>query len=127
MGRLWSEQGRFERWLEVELAATDVLAERGVVPRAAILDKLEISLATFKRDLEYMRERFNAPVVWDRERGFFHDGPASRDVVALFEDAATALPPDLAAEIRQKVHEFAGRQLTIVSRRKKFRRAAWQR
>jgi hypothetical protein len=65
--------------------------------------------------------------VWDKERGFFHDGPASRDVVALFEDAATALPPDLAAEIRQKVHEFAGRQLTIVSRRKKFRRAAWQR
>src|SRR6202030_3930952 len=27
--------GRLERWLEVELAATDVLAERGVVPREA--------------------------------------------------------------------------------------------
>ena len=35
MGRVWSEQGRFERWLEVELAATDVLAECGVVPREA--------------------------------------------------------------------------------------------
>ncbi len=32
MGRVWSEQGRFERWLEVELAAADVLADRGVVP-----------------------------------------------------------------------------------------------
>ena len=39
------------------------------VPRATILDKLEISLATFKRDLEYMRDRFNAPVIWDREQG----------------------------------------------------------
>src|SRR5262245_43665174 len=63
-------------------------------------------------------------LVWDRARGFFHDGPASRDVVAQFEDAATALPADLSVAIREKVHEFAGRQ--VVSRRKKFRRASWQ-
>jgi hypothetical protein len=65
-------------------------------------------------------------LVWDKARGFFHDGPASRDVVALFEDAAAALPADIRAEIREKVHEFAGRSL-VVSRRKRFRRAAWQR
>jgi adenylosuccinate lyase len=35
MGAVWTDQGRLERWLEVELAATDVLAERGVVPREA--------------------------------------------------------------------------------------------
>jgi adenylosuccinate lyase len=35
MGAIWSDQGRLERWLEVELAATEVLAERGVVPREA--------------------------------------------------------------------------------------------
>ena len=35
MGRIWSDQGRFERWLEVELAATETLAERGVVPKEA--------------------------------------------------------------------------------------------
>lgn len=46
-----------------------LLQERGVVPRAVILEQLEISPATFKRDLEYMRDRFNAPVVWDREQG----------------------------------------------------------
>ena len=66
-------------------------------------------------------------LVWDKSRGFFHDGPASRDVVALFEDAASALPEDLRTPIREKVHEFAGRQLQVVSRRKKFRRAPWQR
>jgi hypothetical protein len=66
-------------------------------------------------------------LVWDKERGFFHDGPASRDVVALFEDAAAALPVDLQATIRDKVHEFAGLPLSVLSRRKKFRRASWQR
>ncbi len=35
MGRIWSDQGRFERWLEVELAASDTLAESGIVPREA--------------------------------------------------------------------------------------------
>jgi hypothetical protein len=66
-------------------------------------------------------------LVWDRARGFFHDGPASRDVIAQFEDAAAALPADLRAAIREKVHEFAGRSLEVVSRRKAFRRASWQR
>ena len=64
-------------------------------------------------------------LVWDAARGFFHDGPASRDVVSLFEDAAAALPPDVRNPIREKVHEFAGR--SVISRRKKFRRADWQR
>jgi adenylosuccinate lyase len=32
MGRIWSEQRRYETWLQVELAATDALAATGVVP-----------------------------------------------------------------------------------------------
>jgi len=35
MGRVWSEQNKFEKWLEVELAATETLAEAGIVPREA--------------------------------------------------------------------------------------------
>src|SRR6185295_14789181 len=35
MGRVWSEESRLGRWLEVELAFVDVLAERGEVPAAA--------------------------------------------------------------------------------------------
>jgi adenylosuccinate lyase len=34
MGEIWSEARRYDAWLEVELAATDVLASRGVVPEA---------------------------------------------------------------------------------------------
>src|SRR5438093_5384532 len=35
MGRIWSEEARLARWLEIELALTDVLAERGEIPAAA--------------------------------------------------------------------------------------------
>lgn len=33
MAELWSDRARYARWLEVELAVSDVLAERGVIPR----------------------------------------------------------------------------------------------
>ena len=32
MGGIWSEQRRYDAWLEVELAVTDALAEAGIVP-----------------------------------------------------------------------------------------------
>jgi len=35
MGRLWTDEARYRRWLEVELAVCDVLAERGVIPKEA--------------------------------------------------------------------------------------------
>ncbi len=35
MGRIWSDQNRFQQWLEVELAASEALAELGVVPTDA--------------------------------------------------------------------------------------------
>jgi adenylosuccinate lyase len=35
MAAIWSEEGKYGRWLAVELAATEVLAERGVVPEDA--------------------------------------------------------------------------------------------
>lgn len=46
-----------------------LITERRVVSRQALLDELEVSLATLKRDLEYLRERLNAPIVWDRDAG----------------------------------------------------------
>jgi adenylosuccinate lyase len=35
MGRVWSEESKFQKWLEVELAASETLAEAGQVPPAA--------------------------------------------------------------------------------------------
>src|SRR5215203_2578656 len=35
MGAIWSDQRRYESWLEVELAAADAMAETGVIPADA--------------------------------------------------------------------------------------------
>ncbi|MGB9403781.1 MAG: adenylosuccinate lyase [Candidatus Acidiferrales bacterium] len=35
MGRVWSDDNRFQKWLDVELAATETLAEADIVPREA--------------------------------------------------------------------------------------------
>jgi len=48
MGRVWSDETKFQKWLEVELAATDTLAESGLVPReaaAAIRAKARVNVA----------------------------------------------------------------------------------
>ena len=54
-----------------------MLCNQRVVTRAQFLDALEISPATFKRDLEYLRDRLMAPIVWDRElRGYRYEAGA---------------------------------------------------
>jgi adenylosuccinate lyase len=35
MGQVWSDVNRFQKWLDVELAATETLAEAGLVPKEA--------------------------------------------------------------------------------------------
>jgi len=38
MGRIWSDQRRYETWLEVEIAAAEAMAEAGIVPAEAARD-----------------------------------------------------------------------------------------
>ena len=38
MGRIWTEQRRYETWLQVELAAADAMAGAGLVPAEAVRD-----------------------------------------------------------------------------------------
>src|SRR6266851_2711630 len=48
MGHVWSDANKFAKWLEVELAATDTLAEAGQVPKeaaAAIRARAKIDVA----------------------------------------------------------------------------------
>ena len=64
---------RTERLYRIE----QLLRERPPVPVAVLLEELEVSLPTFKRDLEYLRSRLNAPVVWDRAgRGYRFESSA---------------------------------------------------
>ena len=43
MGRIWSEERRFETWLQVEVAAADAMAEAGIIPMDAARDIKERS------------------------------------------------------------------------------------
>lgn len=58
---------RTERFYKIE----QLLISRRVVSAATFMDELGISLATLKRDLEYLRDRMNMPIEWDRDtRGY---------------------------------------------------------
>jgi DeoR/GlpR family transcriptional regulator of sugar metabolism len=46
-----------------------MIQQRKCVPREDFLSELEISPATFKRDLEYLRSRLKASIVYDRFMG----------------------------------------------------------
>jgi predicted DNA-binding transcriptional regulator YafY len=56
---------RTERFYRIER----MLREQRVVTFAALMARLEVSRATLKRDLEYMRNRLEAPIEYDREAG----------------------------------------------------------
>jgi predicted DNA-binding transcriptional regulator YafY len=62
---------RLERFYKIDR----ILKERKTaVPFADLKDELSVSRATLKRDLEYMRERFNAPIEWDRAANGYRFG-----------------------------------------------------
>ncbi len=46
-----------------------ILAGRRFVPRNELQEQLGVSWATLKRDLVYMKDRLNAPIIFDRELG----------------------------------------------------------
>ena len=56
---------RTERFYKID----NLLHVNAVVPITRFLRELEVSRATFKRDIEYMRDRLNAPIEWDRGDG----------------------------------------------------------
>jgi predicted DNA-binding transcriptional regulator YafY len=54
---------RLDRFYRIQ----QLLKARRFVRTQDFLDELEVSRATFKRDLEYLRDRFRAPIVYDAE------------------------------------------------------------
>ena len=58
---------RMERIYQIE----QILIARRSATREQLLDALGVSRATLKRDLQYLRDRLNAPIEWDSElRGY---------------------------------------------------------
>jgi len=55
---------RTERFYKID----QLLNDRRAVPMDTLIEELGISKATVKRAIEYMRNRLNAPITWDRSR-----------------------------------------------------------
>jgi adenylosuccinate lyase len=95
MGRIWSEENRFRTWLAVEVAATETLAEAGLVPKdaaRAIRKKADFSLERIREIEAEVRHdviAFTTAVaeIVGPEARWFHYGLTSNDVV----DTAQAL------------------------------------
>ena len=67
---------RTERFYKIEL----LLRSRGCVSFDTLLEELDVSRATLKRDLQYLRDRLSAPIVYDRfDNGYrFEAGAAAQ-------------------------------------------------
>ena len=95
MGRIWSEQNRFRAWLKVEIAATETLAEAGMVPESAakgIRERGDFDLAriqAIEAEVKHDVIAFTTAVAEKvgPESRWLHFGLTSNDVV----DTAQAL------------------------------------
>ncbi len=95
MGRNWSDENRFRTWLAVEIAATETLAEAGMVPKEAakaICERADFRLERINEIEAEVRHdviAFTTAVaeIVGPEARWFHYGLTSNDVV----DTAQAL------------------------------------
>ncbi len=58
-----------------------MIRRRGHVSRRELLEALEVSRATLKRDLEYLRSRLGAPIEYDAEADGYRFAAPARDAV----------------------------------------------
>lgn len=58
------------------------LVDKGRISRREVEQDLEVSHSTFKRDIEYMRDRLNVPIIWSREQEAYVLDPGA-DVAEL--------------------------------------------
>jgi adenylosuccinate lyase len=117
MARLWSDENRYAKWLEVEAAASDTLAEAGIVPReaaAAIRQKSRIDAAKINEIEARVRHDVIAFTVAVGESignpeaaRWLHYGLTSNDVV----DTAQALVLREASQIIEKDLDAFGEAL----------------
>ncbi len=122
MGRIWEEENKYRKWLAVELAATNVLEEDGVVPADAAKEIRERANFSVERIEEIEAEVRHDVIAFTSSvaehvggsSSYFHYGLTSSDVV----DTGLALQVREASEIllvgldhflevlRKRAHEF---------------------
>ena len=124
MGRVWSDGNKFARWLDVELAAADTLAEAGLVPKDAaglIRSRAKVDAARVleiesrvKHDVIAFTMAVGESIGDPAAARWLHYGLTSNDVVdtaqaLLVRDASRIIERDLVlfGEILDlRAHEF---------------------
>ena len=122
MGRIWSDENRFRTWLAVEVAATETLAEAGMVPKDAAkaikeradfrVERIHEIEAEVKHDVIAFTTAV-AEIVGPHAR-WFHYGLTSNDVVdtaqaLLIRQASQVIAQDLerlAEALERRAWEF---------------------
>ncbi len=118
MGRIWEDQNKYQRWLDVELAVTETLAQEGIIPRDAAaeiktraafsVDRINEIEAEVKHDVIAFTQSV-AEYVGPASR-YFHFGLTSSDVL----DTAMALQ---VAEASTIILEDIQRLLDVLKKR----------
>jgi adenylosuccinate lyase len=94
MKRVWSDENKYNKWLDVEIAVCDAWAEQGAIPRNAIV-KIKLAKCNLKRMEEILEETRHDMTAFlgsvseslGEESRFLHLGLTSSDVM----DTATSL------------------------------------
>ena len=135
MGRIWSDESKYRRWLDVELAASEALAEIGEVPREAAealrqhadfdVQRIQEIEREVKHDVisftTAVSEKMAAAGAAEHSR-WLHYGLTSNDVVDTAQalqirDASALIKPAL-EKLRQVLHDraFEFKHTVIVGR-----------
>ena len=73
---------KMERFFKIDSLLRN---SRYAISREKFLEELEVSPATFKRDLEYLRDRMHAPIEYDRElKGYRYEKDADFQLPGLW-------------------------------------------
>jgi adenylosuccinate lyase len=121
MSRLWSDENRLGAWLKVEIAATEVLTERGVVPAEALAAikanaKFDVArIEAIEKEVQHDVIAFVSNVAENvgAHGRWIHYGLTSSDVVdtalsMLMRDACDLIVQDvdaLMAVIKERAHQ----------------------
>jgi adenylosuccinate lyase len=118
MGRIWSEDNRFRTWLAVEVAATETLAEAGLVPKDAAkaireragfrLERIQEIEAEVRHDVIAFTTAV-AEIVGPHAR-WFHYGLTSNDVVDTAQALLIAQASAIIAEDLERLAEVLKRR-----------------
>jgi adenylosuccinate lyase len=122
MGALWSEQNKFQKWLDVELAVCEVHAEMGTIPREAVEEIRRKAAFTVERINEIEQTTDHDVIAFTTALAenigeparFVHYGLTSSDVVdtanaLLLRDACDLLLKRIDAlleVLRRRAYEF---------------------